>query len=737
MTKRALKDITMKRLLYLVFIGSAITVPAAAYAELKGELTLGAGILEIDGESFKHGEYTGLTDDGLFGVAAADLDYDRGLYYLDLKAADLGLDSRSVFLQSGKLRGYNAFISYSELPHFISNNSRTPFENPGSSDLTLPAGFVRSSATTGMTNLQSSLKDVELRLNRAKWALGLSDRFGAFSSEITYSHETKDGLKSLGGALGTSGGSTRSIVLPEPVDYTTDELRAALAYQGQVSYARFEYLLSLFSNRTDSVTWDNPFNPAGYPTEARTSLPPDNMHQRFSLSGGATLPFYNTRVSALAEYGIMEQDEDLLPYSNNPSSTVTVPVPRATAQAEIDTYTLLLNLSSRPVPRLGMNLRYRYYATDNKTPRDLFRYVKNDQGAAQAALTDANALYNLPYDYTQNKLGLEGSYYLVRSTTLRAGYDYELVERDFREIKKTVENTVRASIQSQYFESTGLGMNASYASRNADDPYSESHVYDFYHTEEYIATQAANVRFDNHPLMRKFDIADRDRLKVGASATRLVGERATVAAYYDFSKDDYGESELGLTSKSVNRVTLDAAWSPTEELSLHAFYTKEISGTEQDSRQYNGNASKAAQSADEGRNWSAKHDDDIDTAGFGASLGLMENRLTLGADYSFTESTTRIKFVAGSALAAAQDMPPIYYRVHSIGLNGKYRLNRNVSVGARYGYENYESSDWQTSDVPPGSSVIANVITLSGPTGDYEAHNGIVFVTYSFGAEEI
>lgn len=736
MTKRALKDFAMKKLLFLALIGS-VAVPAAANAGLKGDVTVGAGLLQTDNESFKYGEYTGLTDDGLFASVSADLDYDRGLYYLDLNAYDLGLDSRSVFLQAGKLRRYNAFISYSELPHFISNNSRTPFENPGSPDLNLPAGFVRSSTTTGMTNLQGSLRDVELRLKRTKWSLGLSDRVGAFSSDLAFSHETKDGIKSLGGATGISGGNTRGTVLPEPVDYKTDELRAGLAYQGQVSYARLEYLLSLFSNKMDSFTWDNPFNPAGYPTEARTSLPPDNMHQRLSLSGGTTLPFYNTRVSALAEYGKMEQDEDLLPYSNNLASTITVPVPRATAQAEIDTYTLLLNLSSRPAPRLGVNLRYRYYATDNKTPRDLFRYVKNDQGAAQAALTDANAVYNLPYDYTQNKLTLDSSYYLVRSTTLRAGYDYELVERDFREIKKTEENTVRASVQSQYFESTGLNLNASYSRRDAKDPYSESHVYDFYHTDEYIATQAAGVRFDNHPLMRKFDIADRDRLKLGASASRLIADNATVAAYYDFSKDDYGNSELGITSRSANRVTVDATWSPAQDLSVYAFYTKEISGTEQDSRQYNGNAVKAAQSADEGRNWSAKHDDDIDTAGFGASLGLMENRLTLGADYSFTESTTKISFTAGSSLAAAQDMPAIYYRVHSAGFTGKYRLNRNVSVGARYGYENYESTDWQTSDVPAGSAVIANVITLSGPIQDYEAHQALVFLTYSFGAEEI
>jgi hypothetical protein len=66
-------------------------------------------------------------------------------------------------------------------------------------------------------------------------------------------------------------------------------------------------------------------------------------------------------------------------------------------------------------------------------------------------------------------------------------------------------------------------------------------------------------------------------------------------------------------------------------------------------------------------------------------------------------------------------------------VTGRYRLDRDLSVGAGYSFERYESDDWQTDNFETASSTIANVITLSGPVEDYEAHQTTIFVTYHFG----
>lgn len=698
---------------------------------LRGDITGGLGVVDTDNESFKYGEYTGLSDDGLFFVGGADLSYSRDLYFLEFRALDLGLDSREVFIESGRLGRYRAFIGYSDTTHLISNNSMTPLLGAGGNVLTLPAGVQGADTTAIVATPSYKLNDVDLELERRKLALGFSeDLASGLNFSIEYELEKKDGIKSLGGTFGTNGGTNRAIVLPEPVDYTTNEIRASMSYSGEKANARFEYLLSYFNNDADSVFWSGPFT--GFPSAGRISLPPDNIHQRFSLSGGVSVPYWSTRVNASAEYGMMEQDAELLPYSVNTASVVAVPVPRKSAQAEIDVTSFTLNIASRPSQRLGLNAKYRYYSADNRTPRDLFLYVKNDTAGAQAALNQAHALYSLPYGYTVNQLKLDASCRLFTATTVKAGYDIERMERDYREVKETEENTVRAAFQTQYIPDMSIGINASYSRKTNRDDYNQSNVYESSHTQDYINTQT--LQFDNNPFMRKFDIAERDRMKAGASVSYSPAGKITISAGYDLINDDYEKSVLGIRARDTGRYTIDAAWAPVDAASIYAFYTRENIDTEQASRQFAA-ATKAQSVADDSLTWTAVHDEDIDTAGLGASIGFFEDRLTVNTDYAFSEGTTRTDFT--SAFSAPQSMPELLTRLHVFSLTGKYRVNRNLSVGAGYRYENFESADWQTDNVDPGSADIAHVLTLSGPVEDYEAHQAMVFLTYRFGAEDI
>ncbi len=741
LTREEETKVKNKILLLIALLITCLMIPDKSVAELKGDVTGGVSVVNPDDESFKYGEYTGVADDGILINGNAGLIYDREPYYLKFSARNIGLDDRRLYLEKGKYGKFSVFLGYDELPRLISGNSRTPFEGAGGDTLTLPAGFVTGATTTAMTNLASSLKDIDLELKRTKWTLGFSEYFSRkLNVSVSYDRGKKEGMKSYGSTVGTGGGNGSSVILPEPVDYTTEELKTSVVYTGRTGQLQLDYFLSYFTNDVDSITWDNPYNTATFPATARISLPPDNLHQRFSLSGGVNLSSH-ARLNMSAEYGKMEQDEDLFPYSINPLSTVTTPLPRDSAKAEIDVRTLTLNLAYGPLSGLGLNARYRYYSTTNKTPKDLFQYVKNDTGVAQAAVTDSWALYNLPYDYIQNQLKLDASYYLFSGTSFKAGFDHEVTERDFREIAKTNENTYRAALQSRYIPSASIGLNASYAVRKADDPYSESHLYDEYHTVDYINTIATAVRFDNHPLLRKFDIANRNRTKYGANTSLSLTDNATVGIQYNTLKDDYDVSQLGLAFRKNTNYTVDAAYSPSEFTSLYVFYTREAIGTKQNSRSYSGGGgaggTKDTQSSDPNRNWTARHDDNVNTLGAGASFGFMDNRIVIDADYSYAVSDTGIRFTAGSALTAPTTLPKLKTNLQSLDITGRYRLKSSLTVGVAYNYENYRSDNWQTDGVASGSAIIANVITLSDSTPDYEAHQGMLFLTYHFGASDI
>lgn len=721
----------MKRFLYIAAIAALLAAPAdSGGAELAGSASIGVGILDIDNESYKFGEYTGLTKDGAYLLGSANIGRYGGPYYLELAARDIGLDSRDMLLRGGKFGRFDSFISFSQTPRLISNNSRTIFEGAGSSNLTLPAGFVRGANTTAMTNIGDNLKDVKLELKRKKAALGFSERLkSGFGYSLAVSREDKEGIKSIGGTVGTSGGNARGIVLPEPVDYRVDELRAGLDWQKEASYIRFDYLLSKFDNSIESLKWENPYTGTNFPTEARISLPPDNRHQRFSLSGGTALPFYSTRINLLAEYGMMEQDEALQPFAVGSA----VSLPRNSAQAEIDTRAFTLNIASRPVPKLGVNMKYRYYSTRNETPREIFRYIKNDTGGQ---IAENDSVISLPFDHTSKALNLDGSYYLSGATTVRAGYDNEVIERSFREAEKTKEDTIRAGIQSGYFENLSLGLKASYSERKAEG-YDQFNHYSVYRHPDYVQDQLDNTpptAFDNNPFLRKFDQADRDRTRVGVSATYFPSTRMVLSAFYDYSLDDYNNSVLGLQSSKSNRYSADVSMAISDQISVYSFYMKEFIGTVQKSVSFTSKGDGNQSHDLDGNFWKALHDVEIDTVGTGASIGLMENRLVIKADYSYSESRTEINFEKGINLTSpGTQMPDLKTKLHSLALTGTYNIDKNLSLGAGYKYENYRSDDWQTDSVDPASADIANVITLSGPVQDYEAHQALVFLTYRFG----
>ena len=742
--------------LFILFVFYSLTIPLLLKAEdgLEGSIEIGGALTDLDSKSFKYGEYTGVNDDSVYFAGDVDLSYNRNAFFLDFRTDNIGLDNRSLYLETGRYGRYKLFLEYDEIPKLISNNSQTILNGAGSNTLTLPSGWTRYSQTTtaGMSNqLTNNKKDVELRTDRKAYSAGIASSFSNFDFKISFKKEEKEGTKSIGGVIGTNGGTTRSVVLPEPVDYTTDELKAALAYSGETFQIELGYYLSQFANGNKSLTWENPYNMAtwtttGYsgslddPATALISLPPDNQHQRFSLTGGINLPFAS-RLSFIGEYGIMEQDDALSPWSNNSATTYAYSssLPRGTADAEIDTTHLGLNLSSKPLPKLGLNLKYKYYETKNKTPREAWFYVNNDTGgsAQPADNTYAEVLYNLPYDYTQNLLKLDASYYLFNGTTLKLGYDYDIIERDYREVNRTIENTYRARLNSNLSSFAAAGINLAYGERRIFGHYDEAALYDAYHTEAYINTVAANVQFDNHPNLRKFDIANRDRTRYGANITLFPHHTTTLGLYSSFTKDDYEGSLMGLKYSKNNTYTVDATYAPLDIISTYAYYTRDEIDSQQAGRAYDGAASKASQSTDPTRDWWADHSDNVDTVGIGTSIGFMENRLTIGVDYSYSESTSNIKFKTGGSTAlgasgTVEDLPDLKTKLQTVNTSAKYKLTKNTTVGLGYQYENYKSDDWATDSVDPASTILANVLTLSGSVPDYEAHQAMLTVAYNW-----
>ncbi|MCK5668451.1 MAG: MtrB/PioB family outer membrane beta-barrel protein, partial [Gammaproteobacteria bacterium] len=240
------------------------------------EVEVGVGFSTDD--SFKFGEYNGLEDDGAFAIdnmvfrKNAVID-DADNTHWEFSGTNLGLDNRNIFMEYshdgtygdyGNNSDYSIFFEYDQIPHNQFEDGMTPFNGAGTTNQTLPAGWVGAGNTAGMTQLIPSLKTVELETERQRFGGGFEwSPLDHWTLKGGYRHEDKEGSDPIGAIFGTSGGNPRGSIIAIPIDYDTDEFNISLAYAGMKGQVSLDYHLSLFDNNDTSVFFDNPFNNCG------------------------------------------------------------------------------------------------------------------------------------------------------------------------------------------------------------------------------------------------------------------------------------------------------------------------------------------------------------------------------------------------------------------------------------------------------------------------------------------
>lgn len=726
-------------------------MPLAVYAEdgLHGTFGIGVGSVRLDQDSPRFDEYGGLSD-GRYGLGMLDVKGLRNGLFIDATGSATGTENRRFNLSLGKVNGLRLSLGYDQLPHKISNNAMTPFTGVGSSSLGLPAGFTKGTETAGMTGLAAAMHPVKLTTERTARSVGLD---GYLTNRVTFNagfrREVKQGLAAIGGTVGVNGGVNASSILPKPIDYTTDELRAGVGYLGDLSQWQLDYALSKFTDGFDELVWDNPFKKTGasplFPgeatnpsTRARMGMEPDNKHQRLTLNGGVNLT-QNTRLTAVVEKGVMRQDQMLLAYDYAGTGTAAVPsstqLPRTSADAEIKLTNALMRLSMRPTSRLGINAETKYYSTENNTPRDLFLKVDNDStksaaacSGGQATTSCAEAMWSMPYDYTQRYQQVDGSYYFGAGTTLRLNGKRESIERSYRAVRKTDENTYKAQLNSRI--GGAASMTLSYSSAIRKGEYDDAIVFNATHASPYINALASNVRFDNHSAMRQFDIANRERRVLNAMISAALLPSTNLSMILNKRQDGYGESEFGLSSDSQSSVTLDLAHNPMKGMTLYTYATREKLLREQASRRFNGGGVKYTESTDPLRDWGVNHDEDVNTIGLGGSLKMLDDKLKMKLDMMHTASTTDLTFsvpedstirnVTGTP--ALTDLPNLHSRRNTLNFSGDYAFTSNLSWTLGYIHERMKVDDWSSDGFYPGSTTSKNLLLLSGPVSGYKAN---------------
>lgn len=653
---------------------------------MNGEVEVGVG--DVSDDSFKFGDYTGLNEEGAYFIGNADLRY-RGedARYWDLTAEDLGLDSRALNVEGGRQGVYKWFLDYSELPKLLLDTSRSPFLGEGGDVLSLPPGWVPAGTTGGMTALPGSLRDVDIFHERERLGLG----FTAMPSQrwqytLKYRHEIQEGTKTIGGAF-----LTNAAILPEPVDYVTDQLDAIASYSGSKWQAQFAYYGSFFSNENESLTWQNPFTDLNNETAGQLALPPENQFHQIGVTAGYQLS-PATRTTANLAIGRMEQDETFLPYTTNPTIAGVGPLPGSSLDGQVDTLNAKLGITSAVTDKLRLAANYVYDDRDNDTPQLTYDRVVTD-------VFLSGSRTNLPYSFTRSELKLSADYRFNRRIKFALGLDDDTHERTFQEVEETDEQTAWAKLKLQPRDD--LDVTLKYAQSDRDGSAYEP---------------VPEITPPQNPLLRKYNMADRERDQMSLYAAYTPHERIGIGFGIDTASDDYTASTLGLTESEDMSYSVDASLLVTRNMSAHAFVTREEIESEQ-------LGSQTFSTAD----WSGDEKDTIDTFGVGLKFAAIKDKLDISADYVYSKSIGEIHV---ESVAPDPPFPDLMTKLNSFKLYADYKVKSNLSVRLGYYYEKYETDDWALDGVNPDT--ISNVLTLGEDSPSYDIDVITASVRYRF-----
>lgn len=690
--------------------------------------------------------YLGIPDD-FSALANVDLNYrdpfgSGDTSYLRFQGLNLGLDSRYIQIDQGFQGTYDAYFLFRQLPTTDTTTAKSIFNRMGENYLALPGGWVagdEADAPPLSDSIDANLHGVDIERLRRIYGGGVGLNLpDGFDFEANVHHENRFGELLEGGVIGYSGGNPRSVLMPDRIEWETTNVDAALRYTGEQFQLQLGYLGSRFSNDGNPLLWDNPYladpewNPAaGFPTgQGRMGQPPDNWFHQIQASGGVSLA-YNTRITLQTAFGWMLQNEDFQPYTVNPALLVPEPLPRSSLDGEIFTTLVDFRVASRPLPKLNLNLHYRFDNRDNQTPRDTYLTVGGDS-ENQPTVDEDGARINRPYSFEINHVDAQAGYEILPRTNFTLGGEWERIDRDYQEVSVSNEYSLIARLRSRPCSQLSGRIDYIHSWRDASN-YVGTRPLVSGETPELLVGFDPAVDWENYPLLRKYNQADRERDQVNAVVSWMPVDVFTVGLNARYALDDYNDTEIGLTESQTVGGGIDLSYVPIQRLSTHVFYNYDWTQADQAGWSTRGFA-KLADAANPGRRWWVDNEDKIHTVGAGVRFDVIPERLDLGVDYIYMHATGGIDLLLGSTLAGGdppnQAYPDLLSRVHDVNVTSNLQITRNLSFRVGYLYENFDSHDWQVDGVTP--TTLTEVIASGRSAPHYTAHVVTGSVVYRF-----
>lgn len=665
-------------------------------------IDFGARGTDLTGDGARYERYRDLGD-GLF-VEGVQLNHETGHgWLLNFSGEHVGRrDQRHTgrFVRPGKLKGQ---ATWDQIPMLMSNSSRTIFSGVGSNVLTIPDSY------QGGYRSNAALFDATSR------GFDIKSRRHIFSTDLEYiatpaltlsargQYTNREGVIPYGGSFGHS-------VLSEtaaPVDHTLKDLDAGAEFSRNPVLVRVGYTASLFTNQNTTLAWDNPFNltdTASNPSRGRGSLPPSNTYYGVNTLVSVKLP-HRSRVSAYASMGsLTDAGDPIMPLTIN-STTAILPLVRSTVDGKARTTAANLDFTSRPTRMVNVNVRFRSYDYDNRTPEFAVRQFDSYDATATTIASQicgvGDAICSEPFGITRQSLDASLNLTPVGAASIGVGYTRLNEDRSHRIFESTTEDVARLS-----FDSVGTGV----LTLRTKFEHSQKRATG---DRARLAAHLAEVLGAAHeqPNMRHFDVAERDRDRMTLLGNVMASGNVSVNASVAVGKDDYirdafipdRESRFGLRDNTNRVVTFGVDAAPTARATVAASYSYERYKAFSTSRQ----ASPGVQFTDQSRDWSTDATDRVHSVLLLMDVKKFRDRVDVQVTYDFNRGRAFYDYgtgpvadrtlpegVVAPSLPTPAALPPTLSQLHRASTDLTYWATPHLGLGASYWFEDFKVEDF-------------------------------------------
>jgi MtrB/PioB family decaheme-associated outer membrane protein len=586
----------------------------------------------------------------------------------------------------GKFKGW---LIWDQIPMLMSDSSRTIFTGIDSDVLQVGDSQGRFGSNPAL--FSATAQGFNLKSRRHTLESGFEY---LVTQELTLNTSVQYTDREGGIPYGGSFGHSSFVETVAPVNQTLTDIDAGAEYVRNPVLVRVGYTASVFNNRYTTLEFDNPFvatDTTSASSRGRASLPPSNSYYGVNGLVSFTLP-RRSRLAAYVSAGSLKDAGDpIMPLTINPVFAVQ-PFVRNTVDGEGRTTAVNLTFTSRPTRMVDLNVRYRSYDYDNRTPefavRQVSAYDNNPAVRTSQICGVGDATCSEPFGVVRHSFDADVRLTPISAAAAGLGYSRQTEDRSHRIFESTTEDLFRVS-----FDSVG---NAHFTLRTK-----------YEHSQKRAAGTAAQIQATiadllshagEQPTMRHFDVAERDRDRITLLATVMASANVALTASVAAGKDDYGRDEFapsqatrfGLQDNTHRVMSLGVDAMATEQALFSASYSFERYEATSVSR----TANPGVQFNDPARDWSTDATDRVHSFIALMDFSRLAERIDLRVSYDFNRARARYEYTTGPALAAPAPLPPTLSRLHRAVTDLTYWTSPRLGFGVSYWHEDYNVEDF-------------------------------------------